>query len=62
MCLYKRIADVSDELLRMGKIDLVNELNDVCDQIDSIDRELEDAEENSKIIPKVRERLYGATG
>lgn len=63
MCLYERIAKVSDELLRKGMpVDLVNELNDVCDQLDSIDRELEEAEQAHKVIPGVRKKLYGVAG
>jgi hypothetical protein len=39
--LWERIGAVSDELKKLGApAHLINELNDICDQIDSIDSEI----------------------
>lgn len=54
--LYDTVAAVSDELKLMGRYDLVNELNGVCDELDRLESVLESAQ---KIIVEVRRKQYG---
>lgn len=56
--LYDSVALVSDKLKNLGHFDLVNELNNVCDELDRLDSVLENAQ---KTILKVREKMYGDT-
>lgn len=63
--MYDRIAAVSKELERAGQFGLVNELNDICDHIDTIDSILDDIVREKKPIKNlhaIRREMYGEVG
>ena len=60
--LYDRLSAVSKELERRGLFGLTNELNDICDQLLTLEDELEklpaDKVEQTKKIWNMRRKLY----
>jgi septation ring formation regulator EzrA len=58
--IYDRLAEMSDELKKLGNVRMSNELNTICDEIDSIDTLLEKQE--PPVVKKVRKQLYGEAG
>ena len=51
MCLYERLAALADELKAEGSMARVNELNDICDKIQSLEDKLDLSEKLIRHYP-----------